>query len=217
MLPATGGRVNRFDGKTVPPVLWIAPRGPLPYSYAAVQANSPLRPCVFFDRDGIVNRSPGPGYVERVEDFHLLPEFVTALRLVLQRGYEAVIITNQRGVGKGQMSQATLDAIHDHLRALLAREGLSLRDIYFCTEVDRDHPRLKPQPGMLFEAARDHQLDLARSWMIGDNEKDVMAGQRAGCRTLLVREGAEPTVAEFRVPSMAEVPEFLARHLHGGS
>lgn len=160
-----------------------------------------------------MNRSPGPGYVERVEDFHLLPEFVTALRLVLQRGYESVIITNQRGVGKGQMSQATLDAIHQHLRDLLAAEGLSLRDIYFCTEVDREHPRLKPQPGMLLEAARDHGLDLTRSWMIGDNEKDVIAGQRAGCRTLLVRPGDEPTVAEHRVAAMADVPAFLARHL----
>ena len=178
-----------------------------------MESSVPLRPCIFFDRDGIVNRSPGPGYVERVEDFHLLPDFVRALRLVLQRGYESVIITNQRGVGKGQMSQATLDAIHQHLRELLRAEGLSLRDIYFCTEVDRDHPRLKPQPGMLLEAARDHRLDLARSWMIGDNEKDVVAGQRAGCRTLLVREGGEPTVADFRVASMAEVPAFLEQQL----
>ncbi len=194
-------------------VLWIARGKGLPYSYDAVQPPSSLKPCVFFDRDGIVNRSPGPGYVERVEDFHLLPDFVTALRLVLQRGYESVIITNQRGVGKGQMSQATLDAIHQHLRDLLAAEGLSLRAIYFCTEVDRDHPRLKPQPGMLLEAAQDHHLDLSRSWMVGDNEKDVVAGQRAGCRTLLVRPGDEPTVAEHRVASMAEVPAFLARQL----
>lgn len=178
-----------------------------------MDSSASLRPCIFFDRDGIVNRSPGPGYVERVEDFHLLPDFVRALRLVLKLGYEAVIITNQRGVGKGQMSQATLDAIHAHLRDLLRAEGLALRDIYFCTEVDRAHPRLKPQPGMLLEAARDHRLDLSRSWMIGDNEKDVVAGQRAGCRTLLVREGDEPTVADFRVADMAEVPAFFERHL----
>lgn len=172
-----------------------------------------LRPCVFFDRDGIVNRSPGPGYVERVEDFHLLPEFVAALRVVLRKGYEAVIITNQRGVGKGVMSQATLDAIHQHLRDQLAAEGLSLRDIYFCTELDRAHPMLKPQPGMILQAARDHHLDVARSWMIGDNEKDVLAGQRAGCHTLLVREGSEPTVAEHRLASMSAVAAFLERHL----
>ena len=178
-----------------------------------VKTTAPLRPCVFFDRDGIVNRSPGPGYVERVEDFHLLPEFVAALRVVQRKGYEAVIITNQRGVGKGLMSQATLEAIHDYLRDQLTREGLSLRDIYFCTELDRAHPMLKPQPGMILQAARDHQLDLARSWMVGDNEKDVVAGQRAGCRTVLVQEGAEPTVAEFRLPAMAGVAAFLEQHL----
>ena len=178
-----------------------------------MQANSPLRPCAFFDRDGIVNRSPGPGYVERVEDFHLLPEFVAALRVVQQRGYEAVIITNQRGVGKGQMTQATLDAIHGQLREQLAQAGLALRAIYVCTSLDRADPMLKPQPGMIQQAARDHQLDLARSWMVGDNETDVLAGQRAGCRTLLVRAGAEPTVAEHRLATLAELAPFLERHL----
>ena len=171
------------------------------------------RPCVFFDRDGIVNRSPGPGYVERVEDFHLLDDFVAALRTTLARGYEAVIITNQRGVGKGVMSQETLDAIHEHLRTELKGMGLSLLDIYFCTALDRSHPRLKPQPGMLLEAALDHSLDLSRSWMVGDNEKDVLAGKAAGCRTVLVGSPKEPTVAEFTLPSMAELASFLESHL----
>ena len=191
----------------------VASRGAVAYSYVIMTSPASTKPCVFFDRDGIVNRSPGPGYVERVEDFHLLPEFVAALRVVQRKGYEAVIITNQRGVGKGLMSRATLDAIHEHLRDLLGREGLSLRDIYFCSELDRAHPMLKPQPGMILQAARDHGLDLARSWMIGDNEKDVIAGQRAGCRTLLVGEGGAPTVAEFRLPSMAGVAAFLEGRL----
>lgn len=172
-----------------------------------------LRPCVFFDRDGIVNRSPGPGYVERVADFHLLSEFVDALRVVRDRGHVAAIITNQRGVGKGLMSQGTLDEIHAHLRSLLQREGLSLLGIYAATAVDRSDPRLKPQPGMFFEAAREHGLDLARSWMIGDNEKDVVAGRAAGCRTILVREGQEPTVADYRLARMADLAGFLEEHL----
>jgi len=201
--------VNRGTPNNFP----YCPTTEFPYSFSPMKPVPALRPCVFFDRDGIVNRSPGPGYVERVEDFHLLPEFIQALRVVQQRQYEAVIITNQRGVGRGKMSQATLDAIHQRLLDHVAHAGLSLRDIYFCTEVDRDHPRLKPQPGMLLEAARDHGLDLARSWMIGDNEKDVIAGQRAGCRTLLVRAGAEETVADYRVTSMSEVPGFLERRL----
>ena len=176
-----------------------------------------LRPAVFFDRDGIVNRSPGPGYVERWEDFHLLPEFVEALRLVTARGYEAVIVTNQRGVGRGVMRAEELVRIHDHLLAALRLEGLGVRDIYVCTAVDDADPRRKPNPGMLLEAARDHQLDLSRSWMIGDSEKDIEAGLRAGCRTVRVSPPDRPTGAHDRVDDMAQLVEFLARNLRFAS
>jgi histidinol-phosphate phosphatase family protein len=171
------------------------------------------RPCVFFDRDGIVNRSPGAGYVERVEDFHLLPEFVEALRVVQDRGYEAVIVTNQRGVALGRLTEATLDEIHRHLKEELRARGLALRDIFFCTADDDAHPDRKPNPGMLLAAARRHRLDLARSWMVGDNERDVEAGRRAGCRTVLVGTKGKPGLADFRLAGLSELPGFLAARL----
>ncbi len=175
----------------------------------------PLRPAVFFDRDGIVNRPPHPArYVNRAEDFHLLPEFVAALRVALARGYEAVIVTNQKGVGRGLMTQAALDEIHDRLVAELAAEGLSLRDIVFCTAVDDANPRRKPNPGMLLEAAQKHGLDLGRSWMIGDSETDILAGQRAGCAvTVRVSPPGEPTAADHRLPDMAALAAWLATRL----
>ena len=168
---------------------------------------------VFFDRDGIVNASPGPGYVERVEDFHLLPGFGAALRLVRARGYGAFIVTNQRGVGKGLMTHAALDAIHDHLRAALAQEGLALDDILVATSVDRADPRLKPNPGMLLEAARDHGCDLARSWMIGDRERDVETGIRAGCHTILVAPAGAATQAEVRADDLTALVRWLDQNL----
>lgn len=173
----------------------------------------PGRPCVFFDRDGIVNRSPGPGYVERVEDFHLLPDFVEALRVARDRGYVAVVVTNQKGVGKGVMTQAALDEIHARMERELAAHGLHLLDVIACTATDDAHPNRKPNPGMILEAARKHDLDLSRSWMIGDNEKDVLAGQRAGCRTILVGQIGKPTVSEFRIPAMPGLPELLQKVL----
>ena len=166
-------------------------------------------PCVFFDRDGIVNVSPGPGYVERVEDFHLEPHFFDALRVVCDLGYEAVIVTNQRGVGVGLMTEETLHAIHAVLEEAVAREGLRIKDILYCTADDNTHPNRKPNPGMLIEAAERHELDLSRSWMIGDNEKDVLAGKRAGCRTILVNDGDASTNADHRVPTMAELAACL--------
>jgi histidinol-phosphate phosphatase family protein len=172
------------------------------------------RPCVFFDRDGIVNRSPGAGYVERVEDFHLLPEFVEALRLVRDRGYEAVIVTNQRGVSRGLMTQAALDAIHDRLRDALDREGLGLLAIHVCTANDNADPRRKPNPGMLLEAMAAHDLDAEASWMIGDSESDIEAGRRAGCgHTVLVATPSTPSAADAVVSDMAALVRYLAKVL----
>ncbi len=173
-----------------------------------------LRPAVFFDRDGIVNQSPGPGYVERWEDFHVIPAFIEALRVVRARGYEAVIVTNQRGVALRRLSQATLDDIHCRLREFVASQGLSLLDILACTADDDADPRRKPNPGMLLEAAAKHGLDLSRSWMIGDSERDIEAGRRAGCAvTVLVAAGDAPSAADLRVPDMDALPPLLAERL----
>ncbi len=171
------------------------------------------KPCVFFDRDGIVNQSPGPGYVERLEDFHVLPEFLDALRCARKRGYVAVIVTNQRGVGLGIMNRAALDQIHDHLLARMREQGLDILDILVATATTNEDPDRKPNPGMLLKAAERHNLDLGRSWMIGDNEKDVLAGKRAGCRTVLVRDEIKETEADYRVANMGELVEFITKTL----
>lgn len=172
-------------------------------------ADERLRPCVFFDRDGIVNVSPGPGYVERPEDFQLVPAWLEALRVAYQRGYAAVIVTNQRGVGRGIMTETTLQEIHALIDEAVAAQGLSLAGIYYCTATDNAHPDRKPNPGMLLKAAHEHQLDLARSWMIGDNESDVTAGHRAGCRAIRVTSVAASSAAEHLIATMEELPKLL--------
>ncbi len=169
--------------------------------------------CVFFDRDGIVNVSPGPGYVERWGDFHLVPEFVAAARLTLERGYGLAIITNQRGVARGIMSQKTLDEIHAKLVAVLKEQGIELLGIYCCTHERDSCACRKPQPGLLLQAAKEHDIDLDASWMVGDKETDVEAGRRAGCKTMLVDGSSVPTDADVRVPDMAGLPGALERCL----
>lgn len=178
--------------------------------------NPELTPCVFFDRDGIVNYPPDDAqrYVLHEDQFELLPGFVESLRIVLARGYKAVIVTNQAGVSRGRMTQADLDRIHAKLHRLLREQGLALHDIIECTSFDDAHPNRKPNPGMLLDAAARHQLDLARSWMIGDNEKDVTAGKRAGVhRTVKVKRSSAPTHADYRVDSMLDLPALLTDHL----
>jgi len=171
--------------------------------------------CVFFDRDGIVNASPGAGYVERWEDFRLQPEFVKALRLVREAGYEAVVVSNQRGVALGKMSSAVVDDMHDRLhRTLRECHRLNLLDVLYCPHDDRDACGCrKPQPGMLLEAARRHGIDLKCSWMIGDQERDIEAGRRAGCRTILVSPGEGLSTADFRVRDLQELNRLLQKLL----
>ena len=172
--------------------------------------------CVFFDRDGIVNQSPGPGYVERWEDFHLLPEFVEVLRLVRQRGYVAVIITNQRGVALRQMTAATVEEMHHRLREVLkARHGLDLLDILYCPHENDSCECRKPKPGMLLEAARRHAIDLPGSWMIGDSPKDMEAGKAAGCHTVLVNAVETSPQADRQVTDMAALRLAIADILDG--
>ena len=175
---------------------------------------SPLRPCVFFDRDGVANQSPGPGYVNRVDDFHVLPGFVECVRAAADKGYPSVLVTNQRGVSRGITPPDQLDAMHARLRDVLARDGLALLDVFVCTADDNAHPDRKPNPGMLLAAAQKHSLDLSRSWMVGDRESDVRTGQNAGLAiTVLVDPGSAPTAAAHRVPDMPACAALLRASL----
>ncbi len=168
------------------------------------------RKCVFFDRDGIVNKHPGPGYVERWEDFKLLPEFVAVLRAVRKLGFDAVIVTNQQGVAKGIMSKEAVDRIHRNLGATLRKKHLALLDIIYCPHYEGKCGCRKPRPGMLLAAAKRHGIDLKSSWMIGDDKKDVEAGKRAGCRTIFVGHAEKAPEADFRVPDMSELQTQIA-------
>lgn len=170
-----------------------------------------MKKCIFFDRDGIVNQSPGPGYVEHWEDFHILPEFVDILRQVTRQGYVAIIVTNQQGVGRGIMTLATLEKMHQRLRTTLKEQhGLELLDIYTCTHLREENCACrKPKPGMILAAARQYDIDLSHSWMIGDSPRDTEAGRAAGCRTILVNPDNTPEQADVIYGSMAELRQGL--------
>ncbi len=169
-----------------------------------------MKKCVFFDRDGIVNQTPGPGYVERWDDFYLLPAFVESLRIAGECGYEAVIITNQRGVARGIMSMDSVEKIHRNLRSVLKDEsGLELLDIYCCPHNNNECDCRKPKPGMILEAADKYDIDLTASWMIGDSATDIEAGRAAGCRTIYVGDKDMPGAENFRVGDMSELPELM--------
>src|SRR4051812_46457052 len=124
------------------------------------------RPAFFFDRDGVVNVSPGDGYVLRWEDFHFSDGVIEALLWLRARGFLLVLITNQQGVGKGLMTQAELDEIHERMQTELAKHGAQFDAIYACTCLATDPTCTcrKPRPEMLLRAAAEHDLDLNESW-----------------------------------------------------
>ena len=179
-------------------------------------------PALFFDRDGIANIAPGPGYVNALADFHIRPEFLQALQIAAARHWPCLVVTNQRGVARGLTPPAELDAMHTALRAAAAEVGAPLLDILVCTSADPTHPDRKPNPGLFQKAAAQYNLDLTRSWMIGDRESDVTAGLNAGCAvTVRVDDDGTahrpdallPTRATYRLPTLAALPPLLAATL----
>jgi D-glycero-D-manno-heptose 1,7-bisphosphate phosphatase len=172
-----------------------------------------MNKCVFFDRDGIVNKAPVEGgYVERLEDFEILPEFVSVLKAVSAEGYLAAVVTNQRCVSRGIVSLDVVDSMHDHLRRVLEDEyGITLLDIMLCPHGRDDGCDCrKPKPGMLLTVAQQHDIDLDSSWMIGDHETDIEAGTKAGCRTIRVLYGDSVSSADFAVVSMVDLQEQIS-------
>ncbi len=140
------------------------------------------RRAVIFDRDGVVNLTPGPGYVLRWEDFHFSPGIVEALALCRARGYATVLATSQQGVGKKLMSQADLDLIHANMQAHLRAHGAEFDGIYSCTclKNEPDCTCRKPSPEMILRAAADLDLDVRQSLLVGDADRDIEMGTNAG-------------------------------------
>lgn len=170
------------------------------------------RACVFFDRDGVVNRSPGPGYVLSADEFVLNPGIAESLRWLRARGIAAIVVSSQRCVGKGLLSREGLAAIHRHMEALLAAEGAAFDGVY-CHLGDggpADHPA-KPDPGMIFAAVEREGLDLRQSWIVGDADRDIMMGRQAGLAGTIRILGDHPLTvpADHTLSSTAEIPALL--------
>jgi len=153
------------------------------------------RPAVFFDRDGVVNVSPGGGYVLCWEQFQFSPGIIEALLLCKTRGYATIVVTSQQGVGRGLMSQADLDDIHSRMQSALAIHEAFFDAIHACTclAADPSCTCRKPSPEMIFAARDQLDLDLSRSWLIGDHDRDIQMAQNAGVpRTIRILNDNRP-------------------------
>ncbi len=152
----------------------------------SVAPGTGLRPAVFLDRDGTLITELG--YLADPDALELVPGAGEALALLGGAGFARVLVTNQSGIARGLIEPPALDAVHARLRESLARAGGALDLVLVCPH----HPELgaapwrractcrKPEPGLILEAARRLGLDLARSWVVGDDRRDLEAGRRAG-------------------------------------
>lgn len=151
---------------------------------------------VFLDRDGTINKYVG--FLRNIDDFELMDGVADAIKNINASGYLAIVVTNQPVIARGEVSFEELEQIHNKMETLLGAEGAYLDAIYFCPhhphkgyggeilDLKFDCDCRKPKPGMLLKAAEDFNIDLSRSWMVGDGENDIKAGIAAGCHTALI-------------------------------
>lgn len=151
---------------------------------------------VFLDRDGTINKYVG--FLRNIDEFELLPGVSEAVKQINAAGYLAIVVTNQPVIARGEVTVSELQEIHNKMETLLGAEGAYLDAIYYCPHHPHkgykgEIPQLKidcdcrkPKPGMLLKAAQNFNIDLAHSWMIGDGENDIKAGEAAGCKTALI-------------------------------
>jgi D-glycero-D-manno-heptose 1,7-bisphosphate phosphatase len=166
-----------------------------------------MKPAVFLDRDGTLIEDVD--YLSRVDQVALFPWTIDTLRLLDRAGFLKVVVTNQSAVARGIVTEEFIRETHERLNERLARAGAHIDAFYFCphhpdAEVERYRGQCrcrKPAPGMIEDAVRDLDVDLARSWMVGDRWIDVATGNAAGVRSLLVLTGHA-----FRVHEATENP-----------
>lgn len=147
-------------------------------------------PAVFLDRDGTINIEKN--YLHSVQDWEWVPGAQAAIKLLRDSGYLIVVVSNQAGIARGYYTSADVITLHLHVREELLEAGAGVDAYYWCPH----HPDFgsgcncrKPAPGMLLQAVKDLNIDLAASWMVGDKAIDVQAGLAAGVNSLLVQTG----------------------------
>lgn len=184
-----------------------------------------MNKAVFLDRDGVINEliyNPEQGLVDSpfvARQFRLLPRVSEAIKILHQKGFKIVVISNQPNIAKGYQTRAAFKQIRNKMAEELARGGTFLDGEYYCFH----HPQAKvkslkincncrkPKPGLLLKAAAELEIDMSHSWMIGDGLTDIQAGRDAGCRTVLI--GRMRCELCQKMEEMQAHPDFIVGEL----
>jgi D-glycero-D-manno-heptose 1,7-bisphosphate phosphatase len=173
---------------------------------------TPKRPAVFLDRDGTINEEMG--YINHLSRFRLLPEAAPAIRRLNDAGLPVVVVTNQSGAARGYFPASLVDEVHRRMHQLLAQAGARIDAVYACLHApDAGCPCRKPQPGLLLQAAQDLNLDLGRSYLVGDRFMDIQTAANAGVQGILVLTGYGLGEYEHLQPHSRAKPVHVADNL----
>jgi D-glycero-D-manno-heptose 1,7-bisphosphate phosphatase len=162
---------------------------------------------VFMDRDGTLNEEVG--YLSRMEQLRIYPQAYEAIRLINAAGLKAVVVTNQSGIARGYFTEDFVRSVHDRINELLGAEGARIDGFYVCPHhpvygngIYKQHCQCrKPEPGLLLQAADEMNIDLTRSYMIGDMLKDIEAGKKTGAKSILVKTGYGSNIVRTDMPA----------------
>ncbi|MBL0387296.1 HAD family hydrolase [Tumebacillus sp. ITR2] len=170
------------------------------------------QPAVFLDRDGVINDHVR--FVNTPDDLILFPGVGPAISSLRDAGYQVFVVTNQGGIGLGHMQETALHAIHEKMERELERDGAIIDEIAYCPH--KPHAKCacrKPEPKMILDLAQKFDVDLSRSFMVGDRESDVEAGQKAGTKTIFIgAKGETDPKATHNVKTLVEAAEWILKH-----
>ncbi|MCD6427465.1 MAG: HAD family hydrolase [Caldisericaceae bacterium] len=143
---------------------------------------------IFLDRDGVINeKAPEGDYIKSPEELKLIEGAAEAIKYFNDKGFLVIIITNQRGIGKGVMTKEDFEKVMNKLRKELAKKGAHIDAYYYCPDTDENSPCRKPNIGMFLQAKKDFpEINFRNSFVIGDSLKDIKAGKKIGAKTILL-------------------------------
>ena len=177
------------------------------------------RRAVFIDRDGTISEEVG--YINHPSRFQIFPYSAQAIRTLNENGWLAILTTNQAGVARGYFAEEMVHEVHSKLTAELAKDGAHIDAIYFCAH----HPTVgeppyrldcdcrKPRPGLIFRAAKDFDIDLTHSWMVGDRYSDIELAHNAGVNSAFVMSGYGRGEWEFQRANWKQQPDLIGEDL----
>ena len=143
---------------------------------------------IFLDRDGVINKER-KDYVKSIEEFQILDGVPKSIKMLKEKGFVVIVITNQSAINRELVTIETLNEIHNHLQKILKDNNTSIDDFYFCPHIpDENCQCRKPNPGMLIKAVQEHDIDMNQSFMIGNSLTDIQAAQKSGCKGILLNQ-----------------------------